>query len=82
MAFPNFGWLGWIQFCLNCLIIIFGFILAGYVGGTIATVDPRLSLQFFGIGLALVGLGWTLIASQFNALNLAEIKKLLNGMKK
>jgi uncharacterized membrane protein len=80
--FPKLGLLGWIQFILNCVIIIVGFILAAYVGGSVQSADPRLSLQFLGIGLALIGLGWSLISSQFSAFNLTEIKKLLKDLKK
>ena len=78
---PKLGWLGWIQFVLNFVIIIAGFILAGYFGGSVATADPRLGLQFLGIGFGLMGLGWALISSQFNGANLAEIKKILDELK-
>jgi len=78
---PKWGILSWIRFGLNCVIIIAGFILAGYVGGTVILADPRLGLQFLGIGFGLIGLGWSLISSQFNEMNMSEMKQMLIDIK-
>lgn len=74
--------IGMVQLALNCVIIIIGLILAVYVGGNLQSVDARLSLQFLGIGLAVIAMGASLIVSQFNALNMAEIKQILKEMQK
>jgi hypothetical protein len=75
---PKFSALGWIQFILNCVVVVFGLGIAA-VG--IVTADTRLKFQLLGVGLGLIGLGWALVASQVNAASIVEIKEMLTEMK-
>jgi hypothetical protein len=70
-----------LQYLMNGLIVAVGFCLAAIVGGSIGTLDSRLSLQFFGIGFALMALGTSLLLSQGNTSNLAKIKDELVEIK-